>query len=934
MENMKKLAFGAIAALLVLFSGCDNSKENLKQCSDYTYADSVSNTHVYGIVCDAGGNALENVLVMSGEDTVFTNGSGVYSFDKCRVVNGRCVVKFELRDFFSVVRTADILDGEARIDAVMMPQDSKEGVSEVARFYNSQGATIEVGKMKIMIPANSMVYEKDGKDFNGSVFASAYYLNPNSETFTKEMPGGDMSGVTADGKSVVLVSYGMVEVTMKDSLGQKLQLKEGAESMLTFPIPDGFKEEQKYDKIPLWYFDEEKGTWIEEGIATKKGDSYVGNVKHFSWHNLDNPYTRATIMGRVTNKDGKPLPHVLVTISQTCAYTDTAGYYSAYVPQYTPVFVTVKPEDYADCVNNPIYDVDGIRAGSCYVQNVVLPTMPCLHGKVTDKEGSPMGGVVVRTDNVSAVTKSDGLYTFYYNAKGPFSLFVDDKSVAIDKRGTYKKYVFGNPWEIGEDKSYDFVIDRPINVYGFVRGTNGKTINKPIKVTAVIGKKEYDIESRIYTHTFYSFNVSKDAREVTAYVKAEDGYGVKSNSVTDTLDGRLRIYMPDINVPMGFSVKGSIVNTCGPSKAMMSIIIGHGKNKQVISQSSKFGYFDVDLPVDVKGVSAKVKIDCNGKMVKRKIDQIDGNIDLGGIEVCAGDKPDPNCIYAIIGDRTVKFNTKKDKYTEMFQRKTKNGRDVRKYQAWYKSPDYGGMLILENEFDKASVMSRKLTVYLLTDQMNVISGSKNVYAQADDIYTFETNYAMSEDGQLDDEIYLYGSADVKNKNVDDEMNSSYLTDALYRAASSILMGSSDSTTFYTLSLSQSLTKDIENSLKNSGFKEKTTFLDDEQRITSIFLQDDAEAVVHRNKDKTTDVTILVRDGIGSEPLYSCWKVDFRNSTLKKRGESNINYMWKNEADIAHLVMFGPIMGVRFTKTDVAENKCGCSSGIAPAVASK
>jgi hypothetical protein len=367
---------------------------------------------------------------------------------------------------------------------------------------------------------------------------------------------------------------------------------------------------------------------------------------------------------------------------------------------------------------------------------------------------------------------------------------------------------------------------------------------------------------------------------------------------------------------------------------MMSIIIGHGKNKQVISQSSKFGYFDVDLPVDVKGVSAKVKIDCNGKMVKRKIDQIDGNIDLGGIEVCAGDKPDPNCIYAIIGDRTVKFNTKKDKYTEMFQRKTKNGRDVRKYQAWYKSPDYGGMLILENEFDKASVMSRKLTVYLLTDQMNVISGSKNVYAQADDIYTFETNYAMSEDGQLDDEIYLYGSADVKNKNVDDEMNSSYLTDALYRAASSILMGSSDSTTFYTLSLSQSLTKDIENSLKNSGFKEKTTFLDDEQRITSIFLQDDAEAVVHRNKDKTTDVTILVRDGIGNEPLYSCWKVDFRNSTLKKRGETNINYMWKNEADIAHLVMFGPIMGVRFTKTDVAENKCGCSSGIAPAVASK
>ena len=123
-----------------------------------------------------------------------------------------------------------------------------------------------------------------------------------------------------------------------------------------------------------------------------------------------------------------------------------------------------------------------------------------------------MGGVVVRTDNVSAVTKSDGLYTFYYNAKGPFSLFVDDKSVAIDKRGTYKKYVFGNPWEIGEDKSYDFVIDRPINVYGFVRGTNGKTINKPIKVTAVIGMKEYDIILKSLMENQHSLSMSPKMR--------------------------------------------------------------------------------------------------------------------------------------------------------------------------------------------------------------------------------------------------------------------------------------------------------------------------------------------------------------------------------------------------------------------------------------
>ncbi|MCR5498562.1 MAG: carboxypeptidase-like regulatory domain-containing protein [Paludibacteraceae bacterium] len=933
MENIKKLVFGAIATFLVLLGGCDNSKENLKNCSDYTCVDSVSNTHVYGLVCDADGNALGNVLVTSGEDSVLTNGGGAYSFDKCRVVNGRCVVKFELREFFSVVRTADISGGEARVDAVMMAQDSKEGVSEVVRFRNSQGTTIEVGGMKIAIPANSMVYEKDGKDFNGSVFASVYYLSPNSDRFTKEMPGGDMSGVTADGKSVILVSYGMVEVTLKDSVGQKLQLREGEESTLTFPFPDGFAEDQKYDKIPLWYFDEEKGTWIEEGIATKNGDTYVGNVKHFSWYNLDYPSTRATIKGRVTNKDGKPLPHVRVTISQTCAQSDNEGYYWAYVPQYTPVFVTVKPEDYADCKDNPIYDVEGLGGGAVYTQNVVLPVVPCLHGKVTDKEGSPMGGVVVRAQNMSAMSDMGGNYLFYYNVEGPFSLFVGDESVAINKSEECKKYVFGNPWEINNDKSYDFVVDRPIRICGNILATDDKNrrFSKPIPITVVIGEKEYVVQNQYSSWNGYSFNVTSDTKEVSIYVKADDGFGEESNRVGGKLDKNAWQCMPDIYVPSGVVVSGAILNKCGPSRANISIVSGHGKDKKVFSQTTKHGYFRLELPVSMKGVSAKVKIDCNGKMFTKKVDLKDYIIDLGEIEFCSGEKLDKNCIYAFIGDRTVKFNTKKDKYTEMFQRK---GEESRKYQVWYKSPDYGGMLILENESASIYGGRHRLTVYLLTDKMSVIRGSKIVWPEADNIYTFSPDYEMFGDGQDDGEIYMYGSADVINKDVDDEMRSNYVSKFFFRTAWSVLMGSSDSTTFYSLKLNQENTQEIEGFLKASGFTEKSTFLDDEQRVTSIFLKDDAEAVVHRNKKNVTDVTILVRDGIGNEPLFSCWKVDFRNSTLQKMGESNINYMWKNEADIAHLVMFGPMMGVRFTKTNEEENKCGCSNGIAPAVASK
>ena len=82
MGNTKKLAFGAIATLLALLSGCDKPKQDLKNCEDYVYTDSVSNTFVYGFVRDADGNALEHVLVTSGEDTTLTNGSGAYSLEE------------------------------------------------------------------------------------------------------------------------------------------------------------------------------------------------------------------------------------------------------------------------------------------------------------------------------------------------------------------------------------------------------------------------------------------------------------------------------------------------------------------------------------------------------------------------------------------------------------------------------------------------------------------------------------------------------------------------------------------------------------------------------------------------------------------------------------------------------------------------------------
>lgn len=919
MRNMKGLLWGVMAALGIVTVGCStNPGDNLGASEEYQFVDSVSTAHLYGMVRDAEGNALAGVLVTSGQDSAVTGERGGYLLEKCRAVNGRCVVKFERPEYFSVIRTSEIEEGEARVDAILMEQDAKEGVTEVARFYNSQGATIEVGKMKVEIPANSLVYEKDGKPFDGSVFASLYYLNPNSENFVKEMPGGDMSGVTADGKSVILLSYGMVEVTLKDSLSQKLQLKEGAESTLTFPAPDGFSEEQKHNQIPLWYFDEEKGTWVEEGVATKSGNLYVGKVKHFSWHNLDVPSVRATIGGRVTNDDGKPLPGVWVTISQTGAYTDKNGYYWVFVPQETPVFVTVKPSDYAGNTHCPLYQVEGLPAEKVYVQDIVLPNVPCIHGKVTDQEGTGMGYVQVTAGETVTYTRWTGEYFAYVNSFEPFELRVS-RFATLDKH-VYDKYEFKDGSEIDGKKSYDFVIERTLCLWGMVFSSDDVYNPDGYQVTVLLDGKEYQVHS---WGGKYAFNVSKKVKDVSLYVKAEDGFGVESNRVSFSNDKSSYKYLSSIVIPAGIPVCASVVNTCGPSRATMTVEVGSGKNKKIYSQTSKYGDFVLNLPQNTAGSKAKVKINCQEKRVSKRIHLEKKRNDLGTFEFCSGEKPEPDCIYAIIDDKTVKFDTKRDKITEMCQRTKDGGLKpvVRyKYQAWYKSPDYNGTLVLEITDGKDYNSGKeRLSFYLFSDD---ISASANYYVAVnkENVYTFKSDMELCSDNGSDVDIYLYGSADLERKRMEEILKMDYIPADFYKEAGQLTLGSANSSQFCTFSVPTTSTHGVENALKKAGYKEQKTFLDDEKRVTTIYLQENAEAIVHRNGDSKSEVTILSRDGIGNDPLYSCWKADFRNSALRGKG-SNVDYMWKNEADIAQLVMFGPIMGVKFSKA--TDDKCGC-----------
>lgn len=143
----------------------------------------------------------------------------------------------------------------------------------------SGGAVESTGGIKIELPANAI------QGYTGVVNVVANYINPTSPDFFARMPG-DLAADNADNKRGSLVSYGMSHLDLLDDKGNKLAIKAGQEVTVSLPIPQKFQSSAT-TTIDMWYFNEDKGIWQQEGKGTYQNGKYVGKVKHFSVWNYD-----------------------------------------------------------------------------------------------------------------------------------------------------------------------------------------------------------------------------------------------------------------------------------------------------------------------------------------------------------------------------------------------------------------------------------------------------------------------------------------------------------------------------------------------------------------------------------------------------------------------------------------------------------------------
>lgn len=316
----------------VCIVSCDpNSNDNNPNNGDFAenFGNSAARDFI-GRVVDTDNHAIQNVTVKIGNSTVQTDVNGVF------IINGA-----DVHEKFAYITAtkSGFMDGSRS----MVPTTGKNNVAIMLVPSTPVGSVNSGASAEVALPSGSkVVFDGSFKDENGNAYSGAvsvamYHLKPSDTNISNIMPGM-LYAEDENGDEAGLSTFGMLNVELRGSGGQKLNIAEGHTAEITMMI-DASQVATAPATIPLWHFDEVNGYWKQDGTATKQGNKYVGQVSHFSWWNCDTFSSVVNLTVTVVNPAGAPIGNVgvgLVVASTNfnsyVQYTSDNGQISGQVP--------------------------------------------------------------------------------------------------------------------------------------------------------------------------------------------------------------------------------------------------------------------------------------------------------------------------------------------------------------------------------------------------------------------------------------------------------------------------------------------------------------------------------------------------------------------------------------------------------------------------
>lgn len=307
---MKNALIMALAMTLILLS-CHKDSTFTEVIESERTGDVVINIsavegEVSGIVYDEDNQGLSNTTININGQEQLTDESGTFYFPEAPLNEQGTYIIAEKDGY--ILGSDFIYPGSGLNTSYIQMLKLSQDIS----FQAEAGGTIQIERGGSIEFNPNAITSALGGTYTGKVNVTAKRLATDDLRLEDKMPG-DLLGRNASNQPVVLATLGMVAVELRGEDGEELNLSEGNKATITFPIAE---QDQAFapEQIPLWFFDEEKGLWIEEGSATRVGNNYVGDVAHFSFWNCDAPFDLINFCVNILNDDGSPANDVNVKI--------------------------------------------------------------------------------------------------------------------------------------------------------------------------------------------------------------------------------------------------------------------------------------------------------------------------------------------------------------------------------------------------------------------------------------------------------------------------------------------------------------------------------------------------------------------------------------------------------------------------------------------
>jgi len=285
-----------------------------------------------GRVVDQNGAPVQGAAVNSGTATTTTDVNGLFSFRNISLSSRFGYVQVVKSGYFTGSRS--IITGPSSSNYVT--------IQLVPRTLTGTFPAPSGGKIALQagdtasFSAASVVTAATNAAYTGTVYVYAQYLDPTDSNLYKHMPG-DLRGIGSNGDETGLQSFGMMDVEMQDASGNRLQLASGQTATLTFAIPQTLQASAA-TTIPLWYFNDTTGQWLQQGTAMREGNNYVGQVGHFTFWNCDAPIGTVNFSVYLKDQHGNALPYTYIQFQSSVygtrgGYTDSTGFATGLLPK-------------------------------------------------------------------------------------------------------------------------------------------------------------------------------------------------------------------------------------------------------------------------------------------------------------------------------------------------------------------------------------------------------------------------------------------------------------------------------------------------------------------------------------------------------------------------------------------------------------------------